>query len=129
MFPTARERVRNGAVLDKLRRLALLLAQDMLWSPEQAATFVLTGLVPFAESFARALEAHRGRRPREMTYKHMELAVFTAQRDRESLAERMGEWNAAHPEWAYKTVEHFGGDSRLAVRRLVEEGALKNVTE
>jgi hypothetical protein len=124
-----RERVRAGAVLDQLRRLALLLSDAYLWNRAQATTFALTGLVPYSDAFVRWLEKKRGRRPREMTYKHLELAVFTQLHTGQTLAARMAQWNAANPKWAYRTVEHFGGDSRLAVRRLIEAGAIPDGNE
>lgn len=87
----------------------------------QATVFVLTGLIPLAEKYVESVVTKRGRRSREMTHKHLELAVFTIMHEGETLAARMAEWNSVYPRWAYRTVEHFGGDSRLAVRRLVEE--------
>ncbi len=62
----------------------------------------------------------RGRRPREISPKHLELALFTAEREGEPLAVRMTTWNAQHPEWAYSQITNFGRDSREAVRRLEE---------
>lgn len=121
--PAAHVEVRVGGTLDALRRLAERLAQSTLWSPAHAATFALTGLIPYADRYASNLEFHRGRRARTMSVKHLELAVFTAEHEGETLAARLDRWNRAHSEWAYRTVEHFGGDSRLAMRRLVAEGA------
>lgn len=57
---------------------------------------------------------------RDITPKHLELALFATLPDRSpgTLAQRMAEWNAAHPEWAYHSVPNFGRDMWLAARRL-----------
>jgi hypothetical protein len=117
-----KDKVREGTTLDRLRRLSQALAEEFQWEPAQATTFVLTGLVPYSEVWNRNLEAVRvrGRRPRELSLKHLELALFTAERESEPLAARMKEWNAQHPEWEYAQVTNFGRDSRDAVRRLEE---------
>jgi hypothetical protein len=121
-----RRTVRAGGALDRLRRLSLALADTYQWDPEQASTFVLTGLVPYSKAWAERLRGAlvRGRRPREISPKHLELALFTAEREGEPLAVRMTAWNAQHPEWAYAQITNFGRDSREAVRRLEERMGL-----
>jgi hypothetical protein len=60
-------------------------------------------------------------RSRPLTDKHIELALFTAERpDAERWAEQMAGWNAAHPEWRYEQVSNFSRDARQAQRRLLE---------
>lgn len=64
-----------------------------------------------------------------MTTKHLALAVFTEAHRGQTLKQRLDEWNAlwatAQPDWKpYETVQHFGGDSNLAVRRLMGEKVL-----
>jgi hypothetical protein len=90
--------------------------------PEQAATFVLTGLIPYAAAAESALQQMqiRGRRAREMSVKHLELAVFTEQHAGEPLAVRMAAWNAEYPEWAYQRDTNFYWDSQQVVKRLGE---------
>lgn len=115
--------VTDGGVLDRLRRLSLALAADFNWLPEQAATLALTGMVPLIPAdYARQLADVRvnGRRPREMSIKHLELALFTEEHEGATMAVRMAEWNAAFPQWEYSAPTNFGWDSREAVRRLTE---------
>lgn len=110
--------VRAGGVLDHLRRLALDLSETYLWTEEQATVFVLTGLIPHAGAFATQATQGMKRKPRGMSHKHMELAIFNAEHGGEPYAVRMEVWNTLHPEWAYTQAPHFGGDSRLALKRL-----------
>jgi hypothetical protein len=121
-----RTTVRAGATLDRLRRLSVALADNYQWDPEQASTFMLTGLVPYSQAWVERLRGAlvRGRRPREISPKHLELALFTAEREGEPLAVRMTAWNAQHSEWAYAQITNFGRDSREAVRRLEERMGL-----
>jgi hypothetical protein len=120
--PRLEQPVRAGGQLDTLRRLSLALAKDYVWEPEQATMFVLTGLVPY---FTVVVSAEhrlriRGRQARDMSVKHLELAIFTKWHEGETLAARMAEWNARFPEWAYHQVTNFGRDSLQAGRRLQE---------
>jgi hypothetical protein len=125
-WPNGRERVRAGGVLDQLRWLSMVLTDSSRWTAEQSTTFVLTGLIPIAWEYAQLVARRRqgGRHPRDMTYKHLELAAFTTLHHSETLASRMEQWNAAHPDWAYRTVQHFGGDSNQSIRRLMGESVL-----
>jgi hypothetical protein len=118
--------VRAGGTLDRLRRLSLALADNYQWDPAQASTFVLTGLIPYSQAWAERLQGAlvRGRRPREITPKHLELALFTVEREGEPLTARMTAWSSQHPEWKYAQVTNFGRDSREAVRRLEERMGL-----
>lgn len=119
-WPHARERVRAGGVLDQLRWLSMALTDYTRWTPEQSTTFVLTGLIPYAHEYAHLVAVARGgKHQRAMLHKHLELAIFTTQHEGKRLAERMKQWNTAHPDWKYDTVQHFGGDSNQAVRRLI----------
>ncbi len=67
--------VRAGTTLDRLRRLSLALAENYQWDPAQATTFVLTGLVPYSQTWAERLPGAlvRGRRPREISPKFSNL--------------------------------------------------------
>lgn len=129
-WPYARERVRAGGVLDQLRWLALVLTSYTLWEPQQASAFVLTGLTPIAVDYASLREQRRGRKPpKEMTTKHLALAIFTEAHRGQTLKERMARWNSkwatTQPDWKpYETVQHFGGDSNEAVRRLMGDSVL-----
>jgi hypothetical protein len=62
-------------------------------------------------------------RHRDMSMKHLELAVFAILPEgREgSLAERMARWNAAHPEWAYRLTYIFSRDMKRARQRLLPQ--------
>ncbi len=109
-----------GGVLDKLHRIVyhLLWFQGSLWQEAQAATFILTGYIPLVPKEAFPLPSRPGRR---QTEKHLQLAVFTAQKDADSapLNTRLVDWNRRFPHWAYKQATTFGGDSRQAQRRLM----------
>jgi len=120
--PRIGEAVRAGGTLDRLRRLSLALSEEYEWEPEQATVFILAGLVPLHKAYAETLGdlLVKGRRPREMSLKHLELAVFTEEHEGKSLAVRMTLWNALHPDWAYPRVTNFGWDSQQALRRLSE---------
>lgn len=109
-----------GGILDRLRRHADILHEEYLWDRAQAATFLLTSWVPYAWLYESELVALRGRKPREMGRKSLELAVFTAERSKkETLAARMSMWNSLHPEWAYTATTNFGWQSQDAIKRLV----------
>jgi hypothetical protein len=129
--------VRAGGILNALRlfsdELAIWRGHLHRWRPQQAAMFILSGMVPLqdtAELWWRHQDGTRrtdadgelkigGRRALEMSVKHLELAAFTAWHG-ETLAARMAMWNDRFPEWAYREVTNFGRDSREARRRLVE---------
>ncbi len=114
--------VQAETTLDRLRRLSLALAENYQWKPEQATTFVLTGLIPYSRVWAERLPGAlvRGRRPREISHKHLELALYTVEHEGKPLGVRLAGWNALHPAWAYTQITNFGRDSREAVRRLEE---------
>ncbi|HEY7023064.1 MAG TPA: hypothetical protein VH349_18245 [Ktedonobacterales bacterium] len=114
--------VRAGGVLDDLRRLSLLLAEAYAWEPEQATAFILTGLTPYNTAWARQIKTMRvkGRRPRDLSIKHLALACFWEEHKGESMATRMTLWNALYQKWEYTTVTNFGRDGRQAVARLSE---------
>jgi len=129
-WPYARERVRAGGVLNQLRWLALALTSYTLWEPQQASVFVLTGLTPIAVGYAALREQKRGRKPpKEMTTKHLALAIFTEEHRGQTLKQRMALWNSmwatTQPDWKpYAREQHFGGDSNQAVRRLMGDTVL-----
>jgi hypothetical protein len=108
-----------GRVLDRLRLLSKELKKTYGWEENQATTFVLTGQIPVASRYLAETDAKRARRPRGMSLKHMELAIFTQEHRGEPLATRMQSWNELHPDWAYANVTHFGGDSLQSVQRLL----------
>lgn len=110
--------VRAGGALDTLRLLSLYFRNRWKWTPEQGATFVLTGLVPYAGEIAEHIAIQHGRRPRPMSLKHLELAVFHTRHTGESLALRMAQWNEQHPDWAYESADQFSSDSARAYRRM-----------
>jgi hypothetical protein len=132
--------VRLGGVLDMLRHLAEeLLELNPDWEPPpppfptpeeietshlqglaRAATFVLTGYAPLIDERSFPLPEGTGRR---QTTKHLQLAAFTATRERVEgvpLAARLAEWNARYPQWRYANTSSFGRDSRDGERRLKE---------
>jgi len=119
--PLGSEPVRAGGVLETLRQRAKEMTDgdppQYWWEPQQAVTFILTGHIPLAK---KHIEMHPRRRgQRDMSQRHLELAVFTEEHTGETLAARMTVWNAEHPEWAYKQTTTFGWDSRQSVKRLL----------
>ncbi|HEX6817067.1 MAG TPA: hypothetical protein VF120_01725 [Ktedonobacterales bacterium] len=135
--------VAAGGTLDHLRRVSEYLAADFPWTPEQASVFALTGLIPYVEAYgkitltldpttplqevtARFVAERRrliGERQREMSLKHLQLAVFTAERPPELWRKRLEAWNQAFPQWAYEPhrLANFTRDSQQATRRLLLE--------
>ncbi len=124
--------VRPGGVLDELRRLSQVLLDTYAmwffapqrdprdrryWGLARTATYVLTGYAPFIDESLFPLRSGKGVHPQ--TTKHLQLAVFTARREAQTLATRMAEWNSRWPEWAYTRTTTFGWDSRQAIRRLL----------
>lgn len=111
------------------------------WTRAQATTFVLTGLAPFVtgykaidldfdptvpldqivEQVAQARRALVGERARELSPKHLHLAVFSAERPDEPWQARQEAWNTIYPQWAYpgKQKSNFIRDSLAAKRRLL----------
>jgi hypothetical protein len=110
--------IRAGGALDTLRLLSLFYTHLWDWTETQGVMFVLTGLVPYADTFARLVAMQHGRRPRPMSLKHLDLAVFTQRYSGEGLALRMTRWNDLHPEWAYRNADQFSSDSARALRRM-----------
>jgi hypothetical protein len=124
--PHREQPVRAGSegVLDELRLRARTLVSAYGWTEAQATVYILTDLAPIAATYAKKLVEEQDRRPKAMSRKHLQLAEFTAEhliRQGESLAVRMAAWNALYPDWAYRTVSHFGGDSVLALRRTEDD--------
>ncbi len=77
-----------------------------------------------AEEYAFSRRHILGRRPRELSEKHLELARFSIQyKQSESWAERMQSWNAfwqdTHADWQYTEPTNFARDSTQARRRLL----------
>lgn len=61
-----------------------------------------------------------GLRHRELSPKHLMLALFVATRpEAESWTERMELWNKEHPGWPYQQEGNFGRDCRQARQRLL----------
>lgn len=59
------------------------------------------------------------RRPRGLTEKHMQLALFASKHPNGKWAEKMELWNKEHPEWKYKAPSNFSHDCHEARRRLL----------
>ncbi len=111
------------------------------WTRAQASTFVLTGLAPFVAAYealqvdldpttplkdiiAQVTQARLrlvGARARELSHKHLQMAVFSVERSDEPWATRQEAWNVAYPEWKYpeKQKSNFIRDSLAAKRRLL----------
>jgi hypothetical protein len=86
-----------------------------------------------ADRFRQVRQELVGPRHRDITEKHLQLALFAilsatkaepTERQgvpvgRERVQERMVRWNAEHPEWAYRDARNFSQDAGLATRRLL----------
>jgi hypothetical protein len=73
------------------------------------------------EFYRRIRQEVLGARHRDMTEKHLQLAIFAATRpDGVTWAKRMDEWNNTHPdEWNYEDSAQFAHDCILARKRLL----------
>ena len=111
------------------------------WTRAQASVFVLTGLAPFVavlkplqlaldptapleQIVAQVTQARLrlvGARARELSRKHLYLAVFSAERSDQPWQARQEAWNGMYPEWEYpeKQKSNFIRDSLAAKRRLL----------
>jgi hypothetical protein len=73
-----------------------------------------------ADSYRAIRQMAGGSRQREMSKKHLVLALFAATRPKgETWAAGMIRWNREHPEWAYQHETNFGRDAGSAQRRLL----------
>lgn len=73
-----------------------------------------------AEHYRRVRRDTRNSRQREMSKKHLMLALFSATRpETETYAEQMAIWNKGYPQWQYKELTNFGRDCKLAQQRLL----------
>ena len=102
----------SSAVLDRplsaLSRIVLTL--DPSLSPKEVA-----------EYYRKVREDVIGTRHRELSEKHMQLAIFAAtQPEERKWSDKMAEWNRTHPaEWKYEEVANFSHDCLQARRRLL----------
>ena len=73
------------------------------------------------EQVARARRSKVGDRAREMSAKHLHLAVFGAEHPEAPWSERLDAWNTTYPDWAYSENRrsNFIRDSVAAKRRLL----------
>lgn len=84
-----------------------------------------------ADHYARVRRRFRGRRNREITSKHLRLALFAADKTKgSSYRQRMAAWNDEHSQWSYSRVTNFARDCAQARRRLLypdyDSGSLFN---
>lgn len=102
----------SSAVIDRplsaLSRIVLTL--DPSLSPKE-----------IAEYYRKVRENVIGTRHRELSDKHMQLAIFAAtQPEERTWSDKMAEWNKTHPaEWKYQEVANFSHDCLQARRRLL----------
>lgn len=145
--------VKFDSALGYLKNLSASLSKKYGWQEHQAATFVLTDLIPeisqirlttranlVAPVLARIdmsidpsltpaqvsrvyAEARRdvvGTRYRNLSQKHLKLALFAGQRPQnESWSASMRRWNEQNPTYKYSKVSNFARDCRQALERLV----------
>ena len=60
-----------------------------------------------------------GRRPRDLSEKHLSLAEFLTSEPQEPWATRMQRWNRAHPKWKYNQESNFRRDCLKARERML----------
>lgn len=74
-----------------------------------------------AEHYRKICQDVIGTRHRDLSEKHMQLAIFAAKQPEDrTWLEKMTEWNRAHPvEWNYVEVSNFSHDCLQARRRLL----------
>jgi len=142
-----------GGVLEQLFHLAQSLADPAgryRWGEAQAASFVLSGMVPLmrlaapitldvdvsasvreiAELFKMARQDAVGMRGRALGAKALHLAVFASERpEGESPGTRMRAWNEAYPEWGYTHAGHFTQESNASIRRLLREEEVADASQ
>jgi hypothetical protein len=73
-----------------------------------------------ADHYRRIRGRILGGRHRELSAKHVRLAIFVAGRPtRESWRERMIAWNKEYPNWSYRRETNFNRDWKQAIQRLL----------
>ena len=73
-----------------------------------------------ADYYRERREEIVGKRHRDLSEKHMQLALSAATRpEGQTLGQSMEIWNQEHPDWSYKAVTNFGKDCKNALRRLL----------
>lgn len=73
-----------------------------------------------AKAYGRARRQLLSRTPRKLSDKHLALAEFSAREGvGASWRERMEEWNAERPDWAYDRPANFSRDCVAAERRIL----------
>ncbi len=87
-----------------------------------------------ADHYASVRRRFTGRRNREITSKHLRLALFAADKTKgSSFKQRMAAWNDEHPQWSYSRVTNFARDCAQARRRLLypdyDSGSLFNAED
>jgi hypothetical protein len=107
LIPSLHEELEVNSTLPALSRIRLTI--DPAMAPREVA-----------ERYGQVRKYFIGRRHRELTDKHMDLALFAATRlQGATWAGRMAVWNVEHPEWAYTEPSNFGRDCLQAQRRLL----------
>ena len=87
-----------------------------------------------ADHYASVRRRFTGRRNREITSKHLRLALFAADKTKGSSSrQRMAAWNDEYPQWSYSRVTNFARDCAQARRRLLypeyDSGSLFNAED
>lgn len=73
-----------------------------------------------ADIYRQVRQQFVSKRHRELTDKHIYLALFAARQPHDlPVSARMAAWNEEHPEWAYVRESNFSHDSLQAQRRLL----------
>jgi len=77
-----------------------------------------------AQRYAKLRAKLLGRKPRQLSEKHLRLAGFTAAKYGELDHNVMETWNRNFPTWRYRRFSIFSRDARRAVDRLLNQPTL-----
>lgn len=107
MITTMQSEVQQNLELPGMSRIVLTV--DPSLSPREVT-----------DRFRAARKTFYQHRHRELSDKHVQLALFAAlDAPEDTVAARMATWNNRFPDWAYKQESNFSRDSLQAQRRLI----------
>jgi hypothetical protein len=137
-----------GGTLDRLRSIAETIERRFEWPTGAGTAFILTGAAPIVRpiwsstysgrvrldvdpalvrprdivaKYKALLQQIRRQRTRFLSEKHLRLAVFMADRERDPWRPWFDAWNAAYPQWKYDDESNFRRDATQARDRLLSD--------
>lgn len=113
-------------VLTGLSPLIPAITHQLRMRKETSDSRVLIDIDPMSspEDVAKSYLQNRhelvGLRPRDLSEKHLILALFATTRPQEEKwVEKMAQWNKSFPQWKYNRETTFGSDALLAQKRVL----------